>query len=126
MLGLEVVVHEEASDTVAAGLVIRQNPDATTNVPAGSTVELWVSTGPEESTGEEGMEMIMIPLPDDRETVTLQVLQDGNEILNETVNCADYQYTFPLPVYGSGTSYVEILIDGQHSNASQEVTFGGL
>lgn len=126
VLGLEVVVHEEASDTVDAGLVIRQNPDATTNVPAGSTVELWVSTGPEESTGEEGMEMIMIPLPDDRETVTLQVLQDGNEILNETVNCADYQYTFPLPVYGSGTSYVEILIDGQHSNASQEVTFGGL
>lgn len=126
VLGLEVVVHEEASDTVDAGLVIRQNPDATTNVPAGSIVELWVSTGPEESTGEEGMEMIMIPLPDDRETVTLQVLQDGNEILNETVNCADYQYTFPLPVYGSGTSYVEILIDGQHSNASQEVTFGGL
>ena len=126
VLGLEVEVHEEASDTVEAGLVIRQNPTATTQVPAGSTVELWVSTGPEESTGEEGMEMIMIPLPDDRETVTLQVLQDGNEILNETVNCADYQYTFPLPVYGSGTSYVEILIDGQHSNASQEVTFGGL
>ena len=124
VLGLEVEVHEEASDTVEAGLVIRQNPTATTQVPAGSTVELWVSTGPEESNGEEGMEMIMIPLPDDRETVTLQVLQDGNEILNETVNCADYQYTFPLPVYGSGTSYVEILIDGQHSSASQEVTFG--
>ena len=126
VLGLEVEVHEEASDTVQAGYIIRQNPEGTTEVAQGSTVELWVSTGPEESTGEEGMEMIMIPLPDDRETVTLQVLQDGNEILNETVNCADYQYTFPLPVYGSGTSYVEILIDGQHSNASQEVTFGGL
>ena len=126
VLGLEVVVHEEASDTVQEGHIIRQDPTGTTEVPAGSTVELWVSTGPEDSTGEEGMEMIMIPLPDDRETVTLQVLQDGNEILNETVNCADYQYTFPLPVYGSGTSYVEILIDGQHSNASQEVTFGGL
>ena len=126
VLGLEVVVHEEASDTVQEGYIIRQDPTGTTEVPAGSTVELWVSTGPEDSTGEEGMEMIMIPLPDDRETVTLQVLQDGNEILNETVNCADYQYTFPLPVYGSGTSYVEILIDGQHSSASQEVTFGGL
>ena len=125
-MGLVAEVHEEASDTVQEGYIIRQNPEATTEVPAGSTVELWVSTGPEDSTGEEGMEMIMIPLPDDRETVTLQVLQDGNEILNETVNCADYQYTFPLPVYGSGTSYVEILIDGQHSNASQEVTFGGL
>ena len=125
-MGLVAEVHEEASDTVQEGYIIRQNPEATTEVPAGSTVELWVSTGPEDSTGEEGMEMIMIPLPDDRETVTLQVLQDGNEILNETVTCADYQYTFPLPVYGSGTSYVEILIDGQHSNASQEVTFGGL
>ena len=125
-MGLVAEVHEEASDTVQEDYIIRQNPEATTEVPAGSTVELWVSTGPEDSTGEEGMEMIMIPLPDDRETVTLQVLQDGNEILNETVNCADYQYTFPLPVYGSGTSYVEILIDGQHSNASQEVTFGGL
>ena len=117
-MGLVAEVHEEASDTVQEGYIIRQNPEATTEVPAGSTVELWVSTGPEDSTGEEGMEMIMIPLPDDRETVTLQVLQDGNEILNETVNCADYQYTFPLPVYGSGTSYVEILIDGQHSSAS--------
>ena len=125
-MGLVAEVHEEASDTVQEGYIIRQNPEATTEVPAGSTVELWVSTGPEDSTGEEGMEMIMIPLPDDRETVTLQVLQGGNEILNETVNCADYQYTFPLPVYGSGTSYVEILIDGQHSSASQEVTFGGL
>ena len=125
-MGLVAEVHEEASDTVQEGYIIRQNPEATTEVPAGSTVELWVSTGPEDSTDEEGMEMIMIPLPDDRETVTLQVLQDGNEILNETVNCADYQYTFPLPVYGSGTSYVEILIDGQHSSASQEVTFGGL
>ena len=123
-MGLVAEVHEEASDTVQEDYIIRQNPEATTEVPAGSTVELWVSTGPEDSTGEEGMEMIMIPLPDDRETVTLQVLQDGNEILNETVTCADYQYTFPLPVYGSGTSYVEILIDGQHSNASQEVTFG--
>ena len=101
-MGLVAEVHEEASDTVQEGYIIRQNPEATTEVPAGSTVELWVSTGPEDSTGEEGMEMIMIPLPDDRETVTLQVLQDGNEILNETVNCADYQYTFPLPVYGSG------------------------
>ena len=40
VLGLEVEVHEEANDTVEAGLVIRQNPTATTQVPAGSTVEL--------------------------------------------------------------------------------------
>ena len=28
-------------------MIIRQNPTATTEVPDGSTVELWVSTGPE-------------------------------------------------------------------------------
>lgn len=43
VLGLEVEVHEEANDTVEAGLVIRQNPTATTRcLPR--TVELWVST----------------------------------------------------------------------------------
>ena len=41
VLGLDVVVHEEASDTVQEGYIIRQNPAATTEVPAGSTVELW-------------------------------------------------------------------------------------
>src|SRR5699024_6131548 len=40
VLGLEVEVHEEASDTVQAGYIIRQDPAATTQVPAGSTVEL--------------------------------------------------------------------------------------
>ena len=56
VLGLDVVVHEEASDTVQEGYIIRQNPAAITEVPAGSTVELWVSTGPETpgTGGEEG------------------------------------------------------------------------
>ena len=54
------------------------------------------------------------------------VLQDGVEIMNETVNCAEYQYNYPLVVSGSGTSYVEIYVDGDLSAASQEVTFGGL
>ena len=55
VLGLEVVIYEESSDTVREGLVIRQNPTATTQVPAGSTVELWVSTGPEASAAVTSM-----------------------------------------------------------------------
>ncbi len=39
VLGLEVEVHEEANDTVEAGLVIRQNPTATTQVPANGTAD---------------------------------------------------------------------------------------
>ena len=127
VLGLDVVVHEEASDTVQEGYIIRQNPAATTEVPAGSTVELWVSTGPETpSTGGEDSQVIMIPLPEDKETVKIEAFQDNMEIMNQTVDCARWAYTYPLTVYGSGTVYVEILVDGKVSPASQEVTFGGL
>lgn len=127
VLGLEVEVHEEASDTVQAGYIIRQNPAGTTEVPQGSTVELWVSTGPEAGTETgSGEELITVPLPTDRSFATILVIQDGVEIMNETVNCAEYQYNYPLVVSGSGTSYVEIYVDGDLSAASQEVTFGGL
>ena len=95
--------------------------------PNGSVVDLWVSTGPDTSAGGEGeSQVILIPLPDDRDTVKIEAFQDDMEILNMTVNCAEWAYNYPLTVYGSGTVYVEILVDGQRSPASQEVTFGGL
>ena len=45
--GLRVgVVGEESSDTVAAGMVLRQDPAATTEVAPGFSVNLTVSSGP--------------------------------------------------------------------------------
>jgi len=44
--GFEVDVYEEASPAVAAGLVVRQVPSAGQEAVLGSTVMLWVSTGP--------------------------------------------------------------------------------
>lgn len=41
-----VVTQEEASDTVAVGLVIRTDPVANTRAPRASTVTIFVSTGP--------------------------------------------------------------------------------
>ena len=126
-LGLVPQIHEEASAAVEAGKVIRQDPAPTTDVPNGSVVDLWVSTGPDTSAGGEGeSQVIPIPLPEDKDTVKIEAFQDDMEILNMTVNCAEWAYNYPLTVYGSGTVYVEILVDGQRSPASQEVTFGGL
>ena len=124
VLGLEVEVHEEASDTVEAGLVIRQNPTATTQVPAGSTVELWVSTGPE-SSGNEGQEeeLLIIPLPVDKETAEVQIVVDGTIVFNESVDCK--QGNFPYTLTGTGTVSVEVYVDGvMDVNYTREVTFG--
>ncbi|HEX6145899.1 MAG TPA: Stk1 family PASTA domain-containing Ser/Thr kinase [Acidimicrobiia bacterium] len=46
--GFEVRSFFEPSDTVEAGNVIRTNPVFGTEVPEGSTVEMFVSSGPEE------------------------------------------------------------------------------
>ena len=44
--GFDVEIYEEANPAVAAGLVIRQVPAAGQEAVLGSTVMLWVSTGP--------------------------------------------------------------------------------
>ena len=124
VLGLEVEVYEEANDTVEAGLVIRQNPTATTQVPAGSTVELWVSTGPESGGNEDlQMEPLIIALPTDRETAEVQIVVDGVIKVNESVPCRDGNYVYEL--YGTGTVSVEVYVDGvMDVNNTREVTFG--
>ena len=124
VLGLEVEVHEEASDTVEAGLVIRQNPTATTQVPAGSTVELWVSTGPESGGNEDlQMEPLIIALPTDRETAEVQIVVDGTIVFNESVDCK--QGNLPYTLTGTGTVSVEVYVDGvMDVNNTREVTFG--
>ena len=131
VLGLEVEVHEEASDTVQAGYIIRQDPAATTQVPAGSTVELWVSTGPDTSTGgtggtgEEGVYLVTVPLPTDRATAVVQIIQDGREIVNLPVDCSQGNYTCLLT--GAGTSQVQVYVDGElQESISGEVSFDGI
>lgn len=44
---LKIASHEENSDTVPEGQVIRQEPNANTELEKGSTVHVYISTGPE-------------------------------------------------------------------------------
>lgn len=125
VLGLEVVVHEEASDTVQEGHIIRQDPTGTTEVPAGSTVELWVSTGPESSGGGESDYPVIVPLPTDRDTAVVLIIQDGEEVCNQPVDCS--QGNFVWTIYGSGTSQVQVYVDGELvESISGEVSFDGI
>ena len=79
MLGLEVEVHEEASDTVDSG---SGHPPEHRRPPRrclpAAPVELWVSTGPESSGNEDlQMEPLIIALPTDRETAEVQIVVNG-------------------------------------------------
>ncbi len=60
--GFEVDIYEEANVAVAAGLVIRQLPSAGQEAVLGSTVMLWVSTGPD---GTAPVPDVPDPEPDD-------------------------------------------------------------
>ena len=125
VLGLEVVVHEEASDTVQEGYIIRQDPTGTTEVPAGSTVELWVSTGPDSSAQEEGSYLLIVPLPTDRDSVVIQVIQDGEEVYNAPVDCS--QGNFVRELTGVGSAQVQVYMDGELLDSySGEVPFDGI
>lgn len=46
--GLKAAIEDEVSDSVRSGTVIRQNPDPGTSKPKGSTVTIFVSSGPAE------------------------------------------------------------------------------
>ena len=124
-MGLVAEVHEEASDTVQEGYIIRQNPEATTEVPAGSIVELWVSTGPDSSAQEEGSYLLIVPLPTDRDSVVIQVIQDGEEVYNAPVDCS--QGNFVRELTGVGSAQVQVYMDGELLDSySGEVPFDGI
>ena len=65
----------------------------------------------------------MVPLPTDRESVHLQVIQDGVEVFSQTVNCAANNYSYVVTLEGTGTAMVDVYIDGERSNVSGEVEF---
>lgn len=115
-----VVKVEEKTDSSSKGTVIAQSLPATSEVKEGDTITFTVSTGPQSTNSTE---VLTIPLPTDgRTTVQLKIVQDGNTIVNQSVNCSQGNYAAELS--GSGTSSVEVYFDGQLYK-TYSVTFGG-
>ena len=69
--------------------------------------------------GGKNEEVITIPLPTDRETVHLQLFQDGNMIFDDVLYCDQGNYV--TTISGTGTSILDIYLYGEHT--TQEVTF---
>ncbi|MBU5627263.1 Stk1 family PASTA domain-containing Ser/Thr kinase [Oscillibacter sp. MSJ-2] len=114
-LGLKCGKVDEVESDLPKGYVVSQDVDALSSVDPGTTINFEISRG-ETVTSQQ----ISINLPQDRDTVTIVIEQDGREVCNKVVSCSMGTYTYELQ--GSGTSTVDIYFDGVLSD-SREITF---
>lgn len=104
-------ITNEPSDE-AEGTIIRQDPEAMTEVPKGTVINFVVSLGPDGgNTLPVGTDTLMLPLPMDRLSGLLVVYQDGKVIFNDRVDCTPG--TYPLPVSGTGETRIIAYLDDE-------------
>ena len=110
-------------DTVEAGRVIIQYPEAETMVPEGTKVNLQVSMGPDPSTQQSPNEPeevnLTFPgqLPATGEIVNVRATLDGEEVYNQDVDTA-MEAAVDIPLSGTGTKHLVVYIND--SIAKQE------
>ena len=123
MMGLQIGDVTEVDSDKPKGYVVDQDPAPQSEVPEGTKVNLTISNGSQSGEGStgtgKGEEVVMIPLPTDRETVHLQLFQDGSMIFDDVLPCSMGNY--PVTLTGIGTSILDIYLDGEHT--TREVTF---
>ncbi len=121
-MGLEMGSVDEVDSSQPKGYVVEQDPEANSQVPEGTKINFKISNG-SQSGGSSGSgsneEVITIPLPTDRDTVHLQLFQDGNMIFDDVLDCSQGNYV--RTITGTGTVILDIYLDGEHT--TQEVTF---
>lgn len=125
-------VDKVPSDSYAEGLVCYQSTPNGTSVPAGTVINLQVSTGPEAQKPPEATESspatsapstgpsvtrkeVVVDLPADRETVNVRITVNGADQVNDTVETKMRiaRYT----VEGSGVQEVVIYLDGTQARS---------
>ena len=109
--GLTISSVTEVNSNYPAGQVIYQSIAANTEVDEGTGIILQVSLGPASTDPPVHTKTISVTLPDDgRDSVTVRITVDGEEVYNTPVNTA--QGTIYTSVQGSGTAEVCIYFDG--------------
>lgn len=115
---LEVEVAESYSETVPAGEVITQDPEAYTDVKEGSTVTITISKGPEEKPPREENVTLEVPFNEESEETEQQVL----------IYVDDYENDMETPVVEETitetTSFDVTLIIEEGGEASYRVQRG--
>ena len=121
MVGLDLAEPTyESSTEVEEGLIIRQDP-ATGEVAPGTKINVVVSSGPEDGTGDIMTYSYTVPLPTDRDSVMLQIFQDTECLRNEPVDCRPGSYFIILE--GTGTAHITVYLDGE-LYSEEDITFG--
>lgn len=109
--GLTISSVTEVNSNYPAGQVIYQSIAANNEVDEGTGIILQVSLGPASTDPPVHTKTISVTLPDDgRDSVTVRITVDGEEVYNTPVNTA--QGTIYTSVQGSGTAEVCIYFDG--------------
>ena len=117
---------EVYSDTVEAGKVVGQYPAAYTQVDAGTKVNLQISKGPDPASApKEVTQNVDIDLPVSSQSVSVQVIMDGQVIFDESVDAA-MNTSVSVPVTGTAgeTKTITVYFDGVRSSTFS-VTLAG-
>ena len=110
--GLTISNVTEVNSNYPAGQVIYQSVAPNTEVEEGTGIVLQVSLGPAKTEPTTHSKTISVTLPDDgRESVSVRITLDGEEIYNQDVSTA--QGTVYTSVRGSGTAEVCVYFDGE-------------
>lgn len=123
--GINLVISEEHSDSVAKGKVIRQSPASGTNVTIGSTVRVDVSLGKKTAPPKSHNVTFTVPFqPKETENGELQkeqriqiYVEDMNNrisnVFHEDVIDGDQEYTLTLVIAPDKTAEYKVIRDDQ-------------
>lgn len=105
-------ITEVYDETIEAGRVVSQYPQAATEVPEGTVVNLEISRGPDPNAlPKEKTKTITITLPETGEVINVQVMMDNAVVYQENADTA-MSSTVSFQVTAMGTQTLAVYFNG--------------